>query len=386
MANLSAGSIFAIRMDQIDVANLWDGTITEETGSKLTVDIGGGYVEHFTGFGVTYSALTGDPLSGTITGYEETLFGQPTFTVTGLNVSAVDFNTWVNNDDTFAALAHMFAGDDNMAGGNSTDFIAGLDGHDVITGGAAGDSLFGNAGNDHLYGQSASGGFDGPDSISGGDGMDYLQGNAGNDTLDGGNQSDRINGGADNDLIFGGAGNDAINGNLGNDTIDAGSNNDSARGGKGDDLILGGDGNDTIQGDLGNDTIEGGHGADTLTGGDGADVFRFNRYATSDDDTLSNNRQVLIDTITDFTHGTDHIQLEYVPTTILTGVEDSVIDALGEGHVLMTQHGGTHEVAAMQFGADTYLISSGDGTSDAMDLVIRLIGVDASTITTSDFV
>ena len=95
----------------------------------------------------------------------------------------------------------------------------------------------------------------------------------------------------------------------------------------------------------------------------GTDGTLGGRYATSDDDTLSNNRQVLSDTITDFTHGTDHIQLEYVPTTILTGVEDSVVDALGEGHVLMTQHGGTHEVAAMQFGADTYLISSGDGGS-----------------------
>jgi len=372
-------------MDQIDVANLWDGTITEQSDTKLMVDIGGGYVEHFTGFGLTYSGLTGDPLSGTITGYQETLLGQPTFTVTGLNISAVDFNTWVNNDDTFGALAHMFAGNDSMTGGSFNDFMAGLDGHDILMGGAGADTLAGNAGNDHLYGQSNLGGPDGADSILGGDGIDYLQGNAGNDTLDGGNNADRINGGADNDLIYGGDGNDAINGNLGNDTIDGGFGSDLVRGGKGDDLIQGHDGNDTLMGDLGNDTIDGGAGNDLMTGGDGADVFRFDRFSGSESNQFVGGG-LHEDHITDYQQGVDHIQLEFKPTAILTGTASDDIHAVSDARDLMIAHTGYGEVALMQVGTDTYLLSSGAGDSDFEDVWVKIDNTTAANFTFADFV
>ena len=67
----------------------------------------------------------------------------------------------------------------------------------------------------------------------------------------------------------------------------------------GDDSISGLAGNDTISGGLGNDTIDGGAGNDRLTGGDGIDYFRFTTATKSN-----------IDTITDFEHGLDKIQLD----------------------------------------------------------------------------
>jgi Ca2+-binding RTX toxin-like protein len=64
---------------------------------------------------------------------------------------------------------------------------------------------------------------------------------------------------------------------------------DSLDGGAGDDVLVGGTGNDTLLGGLGNDT---------LSGGIGNDVFVFNTA-------IGNN----VDTIVDFTTGSDKIQL-----------------------------------------------------------------------------
>jgi Ca2+-binding RTX toxin-like protein len=77
----------------------------------------------------------------------------------------------------------------------------------------------------------------------------------------------------------------------GADTIKMGSANDVAHGGGGKDTIYGNDGKDTLAGNAGNDT---------LTGGSGKDHFLF------DTKLGSTNR----DTITDFKHNTDVIELE----------------------------------------------------------------------------
>jgi len=384
MADIVAGQ-FALRFDLLDVANLWDGTITEISDSKLTINIGGGYVEHFTGFGVTYNAI-GEPLSGTITGLQETLYGQPTFTITGLDTSAVTFNNWVDADDTLGALVGMLHGNDTVHGSVFNDFLGGADGHDVLYGGDGADTLSGGSGNDHLYGQSATGGSDGADLMTGGDGADYLQGNAGNDSLDGGQGSDRINGGADNDLVMGGTGlgSDTINGNLGNDTIDGGDGKDLLRGGKGDDLILGSDGNDTLMGDLGNDTLEGGHAHDVMTGGDGADVFRFDAFASSDNNTHLS--PIYQDGITDFVSGTDHIDLAFTVTAVLYGTANDQLHAMSVAMDLMKNHAGLGEVVAVQMGADTILYDAAQADNDTPLGVIWLEGFNANSVTLSDFI
>jgi len=62
-------------------------------------------------------------------------------------------------------------------------------------------------------------------------------------------------------------------------------------------VIKGLAGNDTISAGGGNDTLVGGAGNDALTGGTGVDAFVFNLLTDG------------LDTITDFTHGTDFLQI-----------------------------------------------------------------------------
>ena len=73
--------------------------------------------------------------------------------------------------------------------------------------------------------------------------------------------------------------------------------NDNISGADKDDVLDGGSGNDTISGGAGNDTISGGVGSDSLTGGTGNDIFKF----------LNPNEGS--DSISDFTSGTDVVQL-----------------------------------------------------------------------------
>ena len=99
-----------------------------------------------------------------------------------------------------------------------------------------------------------------------------------------------------------------------------------AIGGSGNDLLIasdlgstlkGGGGNDTLVGGAGNDTLIGGAGIDTLTGGAGADTFVF---ATGDSSAASGQH----DLITDFTSGTDKIDLTGIDAITST---PGIIDA-----------------------------------------------------------
>lgn len=360
-----------------NLGGLWTGTVVDPpapTSTQMLKDVGDGFVEHLTGTGFVYNNLGDELVGGTITGIEEhQIFGGTDYkdvTVSGFSVDAFQFFEWARTGDNAAALQAIFGGDDTITGSNGNDYLTGLGGHDVMSGGAGSDTILGGDGNDHLYGQSAAGGLDGADSISGGNGSDYIQGNAGNDTLDGGAGSDRIQGGANDDSIMGGDGNDTINGNRGNDTISGDNGNDLLRGGQDNDLISGGAGDDTISGDKG---------IDTLTGGAGNDLFRF---ATGDAAIVGGKTDV----ITDYTHGADHIALGFTPVVVLTdNPQASLVDAQSRAQILFTGHSGTHEVAALQVGGDTYLFFGGTG-GNTPDSAVLLQGVSASTINLSDFV
>lgn len=104
-------------------------------------------------------------------------------------------------------------------------------------------------------------------------------------------------------VLTGGASNDKLVGQAGNDTISGGAGKDTLSGLAGDDVISGGRGTDYINGGAGNDT---------LTGGGYRDFFRFgsNRaFQTAD---------FGIDTITDFTRGSDKIVLDKTTFGALT--------------------------------------------------------------------
>jgi len=88
--------------------------------------------------------------------------------------------------------------------------------------------------------------------------------------------------------------------------VTSGSDADTLNGGDGNDHLNGGYGNDTLNGGAGNDLLKGRFGDDSLTGGDGADTLYYHiqevqgKFLSADGN----------DTMTDFTIGTDIIQLE----------------------------------------------------------------------------
>jgi Ca2+-binding RTX toxin-like protein len=194
-----------------------------------------------------------------------------------------------------------------------------------------------------------------------------------------------------------GTGNDLVTGTINNDTINGGEGNDSLNGSQGTDSLSGGDGNDSLSGGSGNDTLVGGAGVDTMTGGTGADIFVF---ATGDTGTIS---ETVFDIITDYAVGAGGDSLDLVgnPATVSTDAMnvdvsvatldvDEVLASVASGLISLSGAGAnnvntlgewidvarnvvtsTGQVAAFQFGSDTYVFQE----NGVNDLLIRLQGV-----------
>lgn len=138
--------------------------------------------------------------------------------------------------------------------------------------------------------------------------------------------------------------NDVINGQGGDDTIDGNSGNDLLRGGDGNDRLFGGRGDDTLVGGKGDDLLNGGTGTNTLQGGAGADRFVLSRGSA--------------DTILDFQDGVDRL-------------------VLGSGLTL-------NQLNFNQSGNNTLIqFRGGEGRNE---LLATLVGIQASSITSADFV
>jgi Ca2+-binding RTX toxin-like protein len=113
-------------------------------------------------------------------------------------------------------------------------------------------------------------------------------------------------------------------------------------GNAGDNLLKGGAGHDVLKGGAGDDRLHGGAGHDTLTGGSGRDTFVFEKRGGHD-------------TVTDFRHGHDRIDVSK-----LAGVD------------------GLADLARMQAGHDTLIWHGSD--------VLVLKGVSAADLDQSDFI
>ncbi|MEO0032168.1 MAG: hypothetical protein RIS94_1926 [Pseudomonadota bacterium] len=105
------------------------------------------------------------------------------------------------------------------------------------------------------------------------------------------------------DVHDGGNGNDVLNGDAAANTISGFNGDDTIKGGSNDDTLFGNNGNDALDGMTGNDVLVGGRGDDRLTGGTGHDTFDYSRLEDG------KKAPAGADTITDFTHGDDVIQL-----------------------------------------------------------------------------
>ena len=150
--------------------------------------------------------------------------------------------------------------------------------------------------------------------------------------------------------------------------FDAGAGNDSITGGDGIDIIIGGEGSDTLAGRLG---------SDRLTGGDGADHFVFNSTPNS-----SNN----LDTITDFAHGIDLIDLSKAIFTGL-GTAPGILSnaAFWSGTSVTTAHDTDDRI--MYNSTTGAIYYDRDGTASTYQAVqIAALENHPTNITASDFV
>ena len=284
--------------------------------------------------------------------------------VTLTGTSGIDTLIGSAGNDTINALGgndvlNGLGGNDLLNGGTGNDTIDGGSGIDTATYADATATVKVNLALTAAQNTGLAGGTDRLISI------ENLIGSAFNDTLTGDGGDNRIEGLAGNDTMVGGAGNDTLIGDLGTDKLDGGLGIDTLIGGAGNDtytvddtadvviellnegtadlvkatasytlsdnvekltltgtLAIDGTGNalantltgngasnslfglggkDTLVGGAGDDLLVGGSGADILTGGTGADRFRFDILETA-----SNK-----DTIKDFVHGTDQIEIDH---------------------------------------------------------------------------
>lgn len=350
--------------------------------------------------------LVNSTVSYTLTSNVEnlTLLGSAAINGTGNDLANIITGNNANNilsgglgDDTL----NGGDGNDTLLGGAGADRLDGGIGADVMTGGADNDIYIvdtfsddGNSANDDQVIEVAGGGVDtvnasvsfvlgsevenltltgtaaingtgnnlanvltgnsAANTLLGLDGNDTINGNAGEDTIRGGNGNDTINGGADNDSIFGDAGIDSLLGAAGNDLLD------------------GGAGNDTLNGQSGSDTIIGGLGRDSLNGGTEADIFRFNFGDTTTNSTT-------IDIITDFTTGSDKIDLDFVNGGISAAAysegliaTNSFTDALASAQAMLS---GGKSVAFVAGSTDGWLFwdTNGDGVID-QSILLKGVG------------
>jgi Ca2+-binding RTX toxin-like protein len=233
---------------------------------------------------------------------------------------------------------------------------------DTLTGSVADDRLAGFAGNDTLTG------FAGKDLLDGGAGSDTMVGGGGNDSYFVDNIRDRVTelAGQGTDLV-----NAYISYTLPNNVENLYLRGGATTGGTGNALnnrIEGNDAANPLNGGSGNDTLIGRGGSDRLTGGSGSDIFDYNL--------ASDSRGAQIDTILDFVHGADRIDVSTIDANSrLAG--NQAFRFIGANAF----SGSAGELRS--FTAEGNTIIEGDTNGDKIaDLAIRLVGASGTMLNT----
>lgn len=146
--------------------------------------------------------------------------------------------------------------------------------------------------------------------------IEDARGSTFNDAIIGTLGNNKLVGDLGNDTLTGDTGFDLLDGGEGNDLLSGGLNADTLLGGNGNDVLGGGQGVDSMDGGDGNDSLSGGLGSDTMTGGLGADRFTFKNQVVG----VTN-----IDTIIDFTPGSDLFELSAAIFTAFAGQQGATL-------------------------------------------------------------
>jgi VCBS repeat-containing protein len=201
-------------------------------------------------------------------------------------------------------------------------------------------------------------------SVIGGAAGDSVLGSANADTIFG-------NGGAD--TLNGGAGNNSVDGGEGNDTITTAGGNDNVAAGNGNNTVTTGDGTDTITAGSGNDTITAGGGADRITSGTGNDLIILSALADGGD------------TITDFTTGSDVLQIALTADGTTNPLNVSgflVVGSFTDGLLSLDGTTGSPRIGDSFYNtADgrLYVDNNGDGQmNSSLDIIVTMASVTAT--------
>ena len=226
--------------------------------------------------------------------------------------------------------------------------------------------------------------------LLGGAGNDKLDGKAGADTLVGGLGDDTYTVDNAGDVVIEqvGAGTDTVKATvsytlganvekltLGGTAAIDGTGNELGNTIKGNDAanaLFGLAGKDSLTGGGGNDILSGGLGADTLTGGTGADSFRFDVLETTANK----------DTIRDFEHGIDRIELDHTAFAAFSG---HALGAIGAGELALGAAASTASQHLVYNGATGALYYDADGAGGQTQVQIAVFTASPG-LTASDLV
>lgn len=264
-------------------------------------------------------------------------------------------------------------GNDVLEGGAGRDVLIGGDGVDTLDGGLGADRMEGGDGADTYYVDNV---LDKVIEGPGGDGGDVvittvniaaLYANVEGVQLDG--AADRAVGNGLDNYMFGWMHDDRLSGRGGNDYLVGASGSDHLSGGSGDDRLVGG------SEQYGFDDA-----ADVLTGGSGHDTFVF----------VELGQGMPVDRITDFTHGSDTIELQVSMT--IGAMPDGVVDETGHlaagalhiGAGLTGQGSGAAGVYVNSTTGDLWLDATGGTANDGI-LFAHLDPAAAAQLAGSDF-
>src|SRR5262249_2512757 len=239
--------------------------------------------------------------------------------------------------------------DDLLVGKSGVNILFALDGNDTLNGSSGADTMVGGNGNDTYV----------VDNL--GDIVDETSSD-GTDTINSSvtfNFADAVHAKGDiENLNLTGSGNVNGTGNALDNTIN---------GNTGRNVLSGGAGIDTINGNSGNDTINGGSGGDILTGGLRNDQFVFSA--------ITDNSVGTYDTITDFMHGLDRLNLAAIDADPSAALDQAFL--FGGNNVNVV----AHSVTWFETGGNTIVQADVDGDTNA-DVHMSLTGINKGLVAT----